>query len=183
MSTKHQSLYEKYLKEVRPALMSEGKYKSVMAVPRLTKVVLNVGLGHATKDPKVAETAQKTLARISGQKPVMTLAKKSISNFKIREGQAVGVMVTLRGEKMYSFLEKLIHVAFPRVKDFRGLSPKGIDRHGNLAVGFREHIVFPEIRTDEIESLHGLEVAVVTTAKSRDEGRRLLELLGFPFSQ
>jgi large subunit ribosomal protein L5 len=182
MATKHSSLHEFYTKEVRPRLQQEAGYPNVMAVPRLSKVVLNVGLGKSAHDPKLSDLAVKTLERISGQRPVMTKAKKSISNFKIRQGQAIGAMVTLRGEHMYSFLDKLIHVALPRVKDFRGLQVKTIDAHGNLSIGFREHIVFPEIRSDEIESIHGLEVAIITTAHTREQGKRLFELLGFPFS-
>lgn len=177
------NLKDKYKSDVLPKLVAEFKYGNALAAPRLTKVVINVGFGLAAKEPKRQEVAIKTLERISGQKPVITAARKSISNFKIRQGMAIGAMVTLRGTRMYDFLGKLITVALPRVRDFRGLSLKSLDNKGNLSIGFREHIVFPEIRSDEIESLHGLEVAIATSAKSQHEGKRLLELLGFPFSE
>lgn len=158
-------------------------YKNNMAVPKITKVVINVGTGHGLKDAKFNEAVENTLIRITGQQPVKTAAKKSISNFKIREGLIVGMMVTLRGKRMYDFLDKLINIALPRVRDFRGLNPKSVDPKGNLNIGFREHISFPEIKSDEIEKIHGLQVSVVTTAKTRDEGVELLTLLGFPFSK
>lgn len=182
MAISHTALKERYDKEIAPKLMAEFGYKNRMAVPRLVKVVLNVGYGSA-RDGKMAEVAVKTLSRIAGQKPVVTLAKKSISNFKIRQGQPMGAAVTLRGPRMYDFLAKLVTIALPRVRDFRGLKPSSLDARGNLSIGFREHLVFPEIRADEIEAMHGLEVAISTTSKKRAEGKRLFELLGFPFSQ
>lgn len=179
----HFSLSEKYHRDIVPKLMSEFGYKNKMAVPRLKKVVINVGFSTSAKESKLQEVAVKTLSRIAGQKPVVTRAKKSISNFKIREGMPVGAMVTLRGPRMYDFLGKLVTIALPRVRDFRGLSASSLDARGNLSIGFREHLVFPEIRSDEIEALHGLEVAIATTSRKREEGKRLFELLGFPFSQ
>lgn len=177
------NLQEKYEREVVPALMKEFKLTNRMAVPHLVKVVLNVGFGPGAKDQKIQEVAVKTLTRITGQKAMLTRARKSISNFKIREGMPIGAMVTLRGHRMDEFLTKLTRIALPRVRDFRGLSPKSVDEHGNLSIGFREHTVFPEIRPDEIEGQHGLEVVIVTTAKSKTVGKRLFELLGIPFSQ
>lgn len=175
---------ELYQKEVVPHLMKELGVKNAMAVPAIKKVVLNVGLSKALQDKSFIDVASKTLERITGQKPVLTKAKKSISNFKIREGMVVGAMVTLRGPKMYDFLYKLVHVSFPRIRDFHGLDPKkGFDRNGNYIIGFREHIVFPEIRSDEIEKLHGLEVAVSTTATNAEQCRALLIALGFPFKK
>lgn len=174
-------LADHYKKTVVPALKEQFGYKNVYEVPRLDKVVLNVGLPAGSKDAKLAETAEQVLRRISGQQPVKTLAKKSISNFKIRKGMVVGLTVTLRGKRMEAFTEKLIHITLPRVRDFRGLSPKALDGRGNLSIGFKEFIAFPEIHPDEVERLHGLEVAVVTTSKTRDEGFALLKLLGFPF--
>ncbi|TAK04989.1 50S ribosomal protein L5 [Patescibacteria group bacterium] len=176
-------LVQHYKKTVVPALQKQFGYKNVHEVPRLEKVVLNVGLPAGSKDAKLAETAEQVLRRISGQQPVKTLAKKSISNFKIRKGMTVGLMVTLRGKRMEALVEKLIHITLPRVRDFRGLSPKALDGRGNLSIGFKEFIAFPEIRPDEVERLHGLEVVVVTTAKTREEGFTLLKLLGFPFKE
>lgn len=152
-----------------------------MALPRFQKVVLNVGLKAGLKDPKFIDQAAQTLERISGQKPVKTLAKKSISNFKIRQGMVVGIMVTLRGRRMYDFLDKLVSITLPRIRDFRGLSPKSVDAGGNLAIGFREYISFPEIRPDEIERLHGLEVVIVTNAGQRAKGLAMFKAAGFPF--
>ncbi len=183
MATPHFSLRQRYDSEVVPKLMAEFGITNKLAAPRLTKVVLNVGFGQSAKEGKLPDVAVKTLTRITGQKPVVTKAKKSISNFKIREGMAIGAMVTLRGPRMYDFVSKLVTVALPRVRDFRGLEPKSLDNRGNLSIGFREHLVFPEIRSDEIEVLHGLEVAIATTARQRERGKRLFELLGFPFSQ
>lgn len=181
MSTeKHISVHDKYFKEAIPKLKAEFGYTNTMAVPRIKKVVLNVGLG--VKEPKLQEVALKTLERISGQKPVATRARKSISNFKIRQGMVIGATVTLRGKRMYDFLDKLVNVALPRVRDFRGLPPTSLDRQGNLSLGFKEHMVFPEIRSDEIEAIHGLEIAIPTTASNQAAGKRLFELLGFLFS-
>ncbi len=176
------SLRETYLRLVLPTLKKEFGYKNDLAAPRLRKVVLNIGLSTGKRDAKFAETARATLTRITGQKPVMTLAKRSISNFKIREAQEVGCTVTLRGSRMYDFLEKFVRIGLPRIRDFRGLPSSSLDQQGNLALGLREHIVFPEIRTDEVESVHGLELAIATTANRRDVGKRLFQLLGFPFA-
>jgi large subunit ribosomal protein L5 len=175
------TLKEKYKKEVMPAMMKEFGFRNVMAVPKIEKVVINVGLSKALKDPKYLEVIENTLMRITGQRPVKTKAKKSIANFKIKEGMVVGMKVTLRGGRMYDFVDKLINVTLPRIRDFRGLSSKLVDRSGNLNIGFKEHIAFPEIRPDEVEKIHGLEVAVVTTAKSHEVGLKFLKLLGFPF--
>lgn len=176
------NLLEHYRKQAIPAMQAEFKLKNTLAVPRLLKVVINIGLSQSNKDSKMADVAVKTLNRITGQKPVLTKAKKSISNFKIRQGMVVGAMVTLRGQRMYDFVEKFTRVALPRVRDFRGLSPKSIDAQGNLSVGFKEHLIFPEIRSDEVEAIHGLEVSIATSAKNREQGKKLFELMGFPFS-
>ncbi len=156
-------------------------YGNDLAVPKISKVVLNVGIGRAKDDPKSKEFAENTLTRITGQKPVFTKAKKSVSAFKVREGMIVGLKVTLRGQRMWDFLTRLVGVALPRVRDFRGLNQKSVDQQGNLNIGFNEHIVFPEIKPDEVEKLHGLEVAITTSAKNYEEGFELLKLLGFPF--
>jgi len=182
MAISHKTIKEIY-QAAWPVLKDEFKMRSVMQMPRLNKVVLNVGLGKALGDAKQQENAFKTLQRITGQKPVYTKARKSISNFKIRQGMVVGVSVTLRGSRMYDFLDKLVNITLPRVRDFRGLSATAVDKQGNLTIGFKEHVVFPEIRADEIESLHGLEVTIATTARQQQLGRRLFELLGFPFSK
>ena len=174
-------LPEHYQKQMVPALMAELKATNRLAVPRFSKVVLHVGLGPALKDAKFLETVESTLKRISGLAPVKTKAKKSISNFKIRAGMVIGTMVTLRGARMYDFLDRLVHVALPRVRDFRGISDKVVDAQGNLTIGFREHMVFPEIRSDEVERLHGLEVTIQTTAGTRERGLALFRALGFPF--
>lgn len=176
------NLYKKYQKEVVPALQKELGKKSVLALPRLVKVVLNVGIGKFKDDAKMSEVAESTLQRITGQKPVFTLAKKSISAFKVREGMKVGLKVTLRGARMWDFLEKLINVALPRVRDFRGLSlKKGFDKQGNFTIGFKEHLVFPEIKSDEVEKIHGLEVSLMMNTANPKEGQALLRSLGFPF--
>lgn len=173
----------KYQKEAIPALREKFGFENILAVPRIEKVVVSVGLSPGLKDAKFMDIVEETLRKITGQKPVKTLAKKSISNFKIRKGMAVGSVVTLRGARMYDFLDKLINVTFPRVRDFRGLSPKFLDREGNLSVGFKEDISFPEIKSEEIEKMHGLQVTVKTTAKDREKGLALLKLLGFPFKE
>lgn len=175
------NLREKYQKQAVPKMKEEFGYKNNLAAPKIVKVTLNVGIGRSKDDPKAAETAENTLKRITGQAPVYTISKQSISAFKVREGMKVGLKVTLRGKRMWDFLEKLIGVALPRVRDFRGLSPKNIDRTGNLNIGFKEHIVFPEIKSDEVEKLHGLEAAITTTAKTYDESFSLFKHLGFPF--
>ena len=176
-------LREQYDKKIVPALMERFGYKNRMAVPKLKLVSVNVGMStNLLKDPKIPETVEATLTRITGQKPVKTLAKKSIASFKVRQGQNIGMKVTLRGARMWHFLEKLIHVTLPRVRDFRGISTKLVDKQGNLSMGFKEYISFPEIRPDEIEKLHGVQVTVSTTAKTREEGVELFRLMGFPFN-
>lgn len=172
---------EKFKKKIIPELKKQFGYKNDLEVPQIEKVVLNVGLGKSLKDSNFLDNVESTLMRITGQKPIKTKAKKSISNFKIRKGMVIGMKVTLRGQRMYDFLEKLVNIVLPRVRDFRGLSVKAIDQGGNLNVGIKEHLAFPEIKADEIEKLHGLEIAVVTTAKNRDEGKALLAGFGFPF--
>lgn len=176
-------LRETYDKKIVPALMERFGYKNRMAVPKLRLVSVNVGMStNLLKDPKIPETVEATLTRITGQKPVKTLAKKSIASFKVRQGQNIGMKVTLRGARMWHFLEKLVHVTLPRVRDFRGISAKLVDKQGNLSLGFKEYIAFPEIRPDEIEKLHGVQVTVSTTAKTREEGLELFKLMGFPFN-
>lgn len=177
------NLKEYYQKHVVPELKKELGYKNDFQVPKLEKVVLNVGLGKGLKDSNFMETVESTLTRITGQKPVKTKAKKSISNFKIREGMVIGMKVTLRDKKMYDFIEKLIKITLPRVRDFRGLALTSIDKEGNLNIGIREHISFPEIKADEIEKLHGLELSVVSSAKNKKEGELLFKALGFPFKK
>jgi large subunit ribosomal protein L5 len=176
-------LKEKYKKEVVPRLMELGGYKNVMQVPRLEKVALNIGLGDATTDAKALESAEKDLAAISGQHPVITRAKKSIAAFRLREGMTVGLRVTLRGERMYQFLEKLINAALPRMREFRGVSPSSFDGRGNYTLGFKEQTLFPEIEYDKIYKARGLEISIVTTAKTDQEGKNLLELMGMPFAR
>lgn len=176
------TMKELYLKKIAPQLMVELGDKNTHAVPKVSKVVLSVGLSQAIKEPKILDTIEQTLRRITGQKPVQTKAKKSIASFKIRQGQVVGLMVTLRGQRMWDFLTKLVHTAFPRIRDFRGISTKHIDGLGNMSIGFKENLSFPEIRPDEVERVHGLQVTVSTTAGSRERGLALLKALGFPFS-
>ena len=176
-------LKELYKKQIIPKTKEKFDYKNDLAVPKLDKVVVNVGFGRHAKEKDYIEKVESSLARITGQRPVPTKAKKSISAFKIRQGMTIGAMVTLRGQRMYDFVEKLIHVSFPRIRDFRGISERQVDREGNLTVGFREHLAFPEIRADEVDNVHGLEVTVVTTTKTREEGLELLKLLGFPFKK
>lgn len=175
-------LKKKYLENIVPAMMQEFGYKSPMQVPRLEKITLNTGLGEAIQNAKVLEAAAAELAAIAGQKPVVTRAKKAVANFKLREGLAIGCMVTLRRDRMYEFLQRLIDVALPRVRDFKGVSDLSFDGRGNYSLGIREQIIFPEIRSDKVEKVHGLSVTVVTTARSDAEGRSLLKHLGMPFS-
>lgn len=163
-------------------LQKELGIKNVNAVPKVTQVVVSVGLSAANKDPKLAETAEQTLTRITGQKPVKTKAKKSIASFKIRQGMVVGLMVTLRGPRMWDFLSRFTTATFPRIRDFRGISTKLVDKNGNISIGFKENLAFPEIRPDEVERVHGLQVTVSTTAGTHDTGVLLLRALGFPFS-
>ena len=174
-------LREKYENEVIPAMMKEFQYKSIMAIPRIKKVVLNMGLGEAIYNIKVLDKGVEELAFIAGQKPVITKAKKSIAGFKLREGMPIGCMVTLRRNKMYDFLDKLFNVALPRVRDFRGLSEKVFDGKANCSIGIKEHIIFPEIDYDKIDKIKGLNITIVTTAKTDAEGRFLLKHLGMPF--
>jgi large subunit ribosomal protein L5 len=166
---------------VTPQLIKEFNYRNVMEVPKLQSVVLNMGLGEAIQNIKIMDNAVEELALIAGQKPVITRAKKSIASFKLREKMPIGCMVTLRRERMYDFLDKLIHVALPRVRDFRGVSPKSFDGRGNYTLGIREHIIFPEINYDKIDKIKGLNITIVTSSKTDEEGRLLLQLLGMPF--
>ncbi len=174
-------LKEKYEKDVVPAMIKEFEYKSIMAVPRLEKVVLNMGLGEAIFNIKVLDNGVEELALISGQRPVIRKAKKSIAGFKLREGMPIGCMVTLRRDKMYDFLDKLFNVALPRVRDFRGLSEKIFDGRANCSIGIKEHIIFPEINYDKIDKIKGLNITIVTSAETDVEGLFLLRLLGMPF--
>lgn len=176
-------LREQYQNDVVPALMSEFEYKSIMQVPRISKVVVNVGLGEALDNAKAIEFATNDIVAITGQKPVVTKAKNSIAGFKLREGRAIGIKVTLRGERMWSFLTRLIHVALPRTRDFQGISPDSFDGRGNYTLGLREQLIFPEINYDKIDKLRGMEISIVTTARTDDEGRHLLALLGMPFTR
>jgi large subunit ribosomal protein L5 len=172
---------EKFKKEVVPQMMQKNAYKSVMQVPRLEKIVLNIGMGEATQNAKALESAEGDLAAISGQHPVITRAKKSISAFRLRAGMPIGVKVTLRGERMYDFFEKLVNIALPRVREFQGVPRNAFDGRGNYTLGIKEQIVFPEVEFDKVDKLRGLEVVIVTTANTDAEGRDLLELLGMPF--
>ncbi|NLJ79910.1 MAG: 50S ribosomal protein L5 [Firmicutes bacterium] len=172
---------EKYRSEVVPAMMERFGYKNIMQVPRFDKIVLNIGVGEAVADPKALEAATRDLATISGQKPIITYAKKSVAAFKVREGMAVGCKVTLRGERMYEFLDRLISITLPRIRDFRGLSSKSFDGHGNYSIGLREQLVFPEINYDEIDKVRGLMVVIGTTAETDEEAFELLKLMGMPF--
>lgn len=176
-----QRLKDKYVNEVIPELTNKFKYENVMEVPKLDKIVLNMGLGDAKENPKLLESAVKEMTMISGQKPVVTTAKKSIANFKLREGMNVGCKVTLRGQKMYDFLDKLVNIALPRVRDFRGVSDTAFDGRGNYALGIKEQLIFPEIEYDEIDSIKGLDVIIVTTAKTDEEAKEFLALMGMPF--
>ncbi|OQA18897.1 MAG: 50S ribosomal protein L5 [Chloroflexi bacterium ADurb.Bin360] len=173
-------LKKRYEEEIVPALMGEFKYSNLMQVPRLRKVVLNVGMGEALDNPKSLENAVRDITTITGQHPVVTKARKSIANFKLREGRAIGVKVTLRGERMWNFLDRLVNVALPRTRDFRGV-PDKFDGHGNYTLGLREQLIFPEISYDSIDKLRGFEICINTTAETDEEARRLLELLGMPF--
>lgn len=174
-------LYEVYKQEITPKLMDKFQYKNVMQVPRLEKIVLNIGVGEAIQNPKALDGAVSDLTAISGQRPVITKAKKSIAGFKLREGMPIGCMVTLRGERMYQFLDKLINIVLPRVRDFRGVSPQAFDGRGNFSLGIKEQTIFPEIEYDKIDKIRGLEVAIVTTAKTDEEARELLKSMGMPF--
>src|SRR5512139_2524629 len=176
-------LKERYSQEVVPALMKSLNLSNVMQVPRIEKVVVNIGVGEALDNAKTLDAAVGDMTKITGQKPVITKARKSIANFKLREGRAIGVRVTLRGERMWSFLDRLLNVALPRVRDFRGISPDAFDGRGNYTLGLREQLVFPEIEYDKIDKLRGLEISIVTTARNDEEGRQLLQMLGMPFKK
>jgi large subunit ribosomal protein L5 len=175
-------LKKKYQDDVIPAMMKEFAYKNVMQVPRLQKITLNVGVGEATQNIKALDSAVAEITAIAGQKPVVTRAKKAIANFKLREGVPIGCTVTLRCDRMYEFLDRLIHVALPRVRDFKGISDRSFDGRGNYSLGLREQIIFPEIQADKVEKTRGLTVSITTTAKTDNEGRALLKLMGMPFT-
>ena len=173
----------KYTEEVAPALFKKFGYTSVMQIPKIDKVVVNVGCGEAKENPKVLDAVAKDLGDITGQKAVITLAKKSVANFKLREGMPVGAKVTLRGEKMWEFLDRLFNVALPRVRDFRGINPNGFDGRGNYALGIKEQLIFPEIEYDKIDKIRGMDIVVCTTAQTDEEARELLTLVGAPFER
>jgi large subunit ribosomal protein L5 len=176
-------LLEEYRKTVIPKLKTKFAYKSVMQVPRVSKITINMGLGEAMEDKKVIAAAMGELEKIAGQKPVATMSRKSIAGFKLREGWPIGCKVTLRGEKMYEFLDRLISIALPRVRDFRGLSNKSFDGRGNYSLGFKEQIVFPEIEYDKVDALRGMDITITTTANSNKEAQALLEAFNFPFKE
>ncbi|KXK12492.1 MAG: 50S ribosomal protein L5 [Chloroflexi bacterium OLB15] len=177
------AIQERYKEQVVPALMQEFQFDNVMQVPRIEKIVLNIGAGDAIDNPKTLDGAVTDLRAITGQQPVITKARKSIATFKLREGRAIGVKVTLRGERMWSLLDRLVNLALPRIRDFRGVSPDTFDGRGNYTIGLREQLVFPEIQYDKIDKVRGMEITIVTTAKNDEEGRRLLKLLGMPFRE
>ncbi|MCR5805759.1 MAG: 50S ribosomal protein L5 [Oscillospiraceae bacterium] len=177
------NLKELYVSTVAPSLMKKFGYKSVMQIPKVDKVVINVGAGEAKDNSKVIDAIMNDLALITGQKPVVCRAKKSVANFKIREGMPIGVKVTLRGERMYEFLDRLFNVAFPRVRDFRGISSNSFDGRGNYSTGIREQLIFPEIEYDKIDKVRGMDINIITTANTDEEAKELLELLGAPFAK
>ena len=174
-------LRDRYSKEVAPALAKEFGYKNVMAIPKVEKVVVNMGLGEATGNAKIVDVGADELARVTGQKPVVTRAKKSIAQFKVRKGMPIGAVVTLRGDRMWEFLDRLISIALPRVRDFRGVSPRGFDGRGNYTLGLKDQLLFPEIDYMKVDKARGMNISVVTTAKTDEESRKLLQLLGMPF--
>jgi large subunit ribosomal protein L5 len=176
-------LKERYQKEVAPAIAKEFGIKNPMAVPRVQKVVLNMGMGEAIANAKILDTAVDELRSITGQKPVVTKAKKSIASFKLRQGMPIGVMVTLRGDRMYEFLDRLVSIALPRVRDFRGVSPKAFDGRGNYTIGVREQLIFPEIDFNKVDKLRGMNISIITTARDDEQARALLKGLGMPFRQ
>ena len=176
-------LKERYKSEIVPELMREFSYRNVMQVPRVEKVTLNIGLGEAKENARAVETATADLATISGQKAVVTKAKKAIANFKIRQNMAIGAAVTLRGDRMYEFLDRMLNSALPRIRDFRGVPMKAFDGRGNYSLGLREQLIFPEIDYDKVDRIRGLQVNIVTTARNDEEGRRLLEMMGMPFAK
>ncbi len=174
-------LRQQYQEEIVPALMQSLKLDNLMEVPRIQKIIVNIGVGEALDNAKALDAAVADLTKVTGQKPIVTKARKSIANFKLREGRAIGVKVTLRGERMWSFLDRLVNVALPRVRDFRGVSPNSFDGRGNYTLGLREQLVFPEIEYDKIDKLRGLEITIVTSAKNDEGGRQLLDMIGMPF--
>jgi large subunit ribosomal protein L5 len=176
-------LKERYQKEVAPAIAKEFGIKNPMAIPRVQKVVLNMGMGEAIANAKILDTAVDELRSITGQKPVVTKAKKSIASFKLRQGMPIGVMVTLRGDRMYEFLDRLVSIALPRVRDFRGVSPKAFDGRGNYTIGVREQLIFPEIDFNKVDKLRGMNISIITTARNDEQARALLKGLGMPFRQ
>ena len=175
-------LQEKYVNEVVPALTEKFGYKNVMQLPKVEKIIINMGVGEAVGNPKALDAAVADLALITGQKPILTRAKKSLAAWKLRQGMPIGCKVTLRGERMYQFLDKFMNVALPRVRDFRGISSKSFDGRGNYAIGLKEQLIFPEVEYDKIDKLRGMNIVVVTTAKTDEEARELLKLMGMPFS-
>ena len=176
-------LKETYVKEVAPTLMKKFEYKSVMQIPKLEKIVINVGCGEARDNPKVVDAIVSDVTQITGQKPVLCKAKKSVANFKLREGMTIGVKVTLRGERMYEFLDRFFNLALPRVRDFRGINPNSFDGRGNYSLGVKEQLIFPEIDYDKIDKVRGMDICFVTTAKTDEEARELLSLMGAPFAR
>lgn len=176
-------MHERYKNEIVPALRKSFDFKNIMQVPRIEKIVVNIGMGEALDNPKALEAAVSDLTIITGQKPVTNKARKSIANFKLREGRLIGTKVTLRGERMWSFLDRLVNTALPRVRDFRGISANAFDGRGNYTLGLRDQLIFPEIEYDKIDKLRGMEVTIVTTAKNDDQARALLQMLGMPFSK
>ena len=176
-------LKELYTKEAAPALMKKFSYKSVMQIPKLEKIVINVGAGEARENSKAIDAISGDLAKITGQKPVVCKAKKSVANFKLREGMPIGVKVTLRGDKMYEFMDRLFNVALPRVRDFRGINPNSFDGRGNYSLGVREQLIFPEIEYDKVDKVRGMDICIVTTAATDEEARELLTLMGAPFAK
>src|SRR3989454_2433223 len=176
-------LKERYKEEVLPVLMKEFSYRNVMEAPRMDKVTVNIGLGEAVQNAKALDAASNDVATVTGQHPVITRAKKSIANFKLREGMPIGVMVTLRGDRMWEFLDRTLNAALPRIRDFQGVSPNSFDGRGNYSLGIREQVIFPEIEYDKIDKIRGMQITICTTAKTDEEGQRLLELLGMPFAR
>ncbi|GEN34800.1 MULTISPECIES: 50S ribosomal protein L5 [Aneurinibacillus] len=176
-------MLEQYKEKISPALMQKFGYKSIMQVPKIEKVVINMGLGDAVSNPKILDSAVRDLEAIAGQKPVITRAKKSIAGFRLREGMPIGAKVTLRGERMYHFLDKLFNISLPRVRDFRGISNKAFDGRGNYTLGLKEQLIFPEIEYDKVDAIRGMDIVIVTTAQTDEEGRELLTQLGAPFAK
>ena len=183
MSDFEPRLIKKYKDEVLPQLMKDFSFTNIMQAPKLVRIVINMGLGEAVQNAKIVESATEELAAITGRKPIVTRAKKSIASFKLREGMPIGVMVTLRGEQMYDFLDRLISVALPRTRDFKGISPKAFDGRGNYTLGIREQIIFPEINYDEVDAIRGMDITITTTARNAEEGKALLEMFSFPFKR